>query len=631
MRNTLLFFTLILISLQVYSQEKLSSNNARALSAYNRSNLSLGQKLYNTAIRDLEEALRFDPNFIEAHYRLGDVYKKLSEYRKSLNQYQYVESSNPNISKHLGFEIAECYFNLHVYDSALTYFENYTQTPDLSENRRKILDKYLINTRFSVEAIKIKIPYEPKNLGPGVNTVNQEYLPTVTADDSTIIFTRRTNQEDFYISTKNFENNWNKAFGLSTTINTTGNEGAQCVSPDGQYLYFAGCGREDGLGKCDIYYSKLVGNTWSKPQNIGTPINSPNWESQPSLSADGKTLYFVSDRKGGYGSYDIYLSRYLGAGKWSNPINLGPNINTNGSELSPFIHADNQTLYFSSDGWPGFGQNDIFYAKKSKTGFSEKPKNIGFPINTSQEESSLIISNDGKKAYFASNSLQGFGGLDLYSFELYEAARPNFVTYVKGTVFDKNTSQKLLANVEIIDVATGDTVSQTTSNEATGLFLASLPAGKTYAFNVYRDGYLFYSEQFALENKKQVDAFKLPVPLSPITIGAKISLRNIFFETNSFKLKNESKYELVKLTEFLKNNASVRIEISGHTDNVGADVANQTLSTNRAKAVYDYLIKFGIDPKRLVYKGYGKTQPIETNATEIGKSRNRRTEVKIIE
>jgi outer membrane protein OmpA-like peptidoglycan-associated protein/Tol biopolymer transport system component len=631
MKKTILLFSIFFLPIISFSQDKLSSNNVRAVSAYNRSNLSLGQKLYNTAIRDLEEALRFDPNFIEAHYRLGDVYKKLSEYRKSLNQYQYVESINPSITKHLGFEIAECYFNLHRYDSALTYFETYAQVPDLSENRRKVLDKYLVNTRFSVEAIKTQIPYEPKNLGAGINTIYQEYLPTVTADDSTIIFTRRSNQEDFYVSTKGNENLWIKALPLSTAINTTGNEGAQCISPDGQYLYFAGCGREDGLGKCDIYFSKLVGNNWSKPQNIGAPINSPYWESQPSLSADGMRLYFVSDRKGGYGSYDIYVSRNLGNGKWSNPVNLGPNINSAGSELSPFIHPDNQTLYFSSDGWPGFGQNDIFYVKKSGKFAWEKPVNIGFPINTSQEESSLFISNDGKKAYFASSSLQGFGGLDLYSFELYEKARPNMVTYVKGNVFDKNTAQKLFSTVEIIDINTGDTVAQTTSNEATGQFLASLPVGKTYAFNVYREGYLFYSDQFILENKKFVEAFKLPVPLSPITVGAKISLRNIFFETNSFKLKNESKYELVKLNEFLKGNPSVRIEISGHTDNVGADLANQTLSTNRAKAVYDYMIKQGIDPKRLVFKGYGKTQPMDVNSTEAGRARNRRTEVKIIE
>lgn len=261
----------------------------------------------------------------------------------------------------------------------------------------------------------------------------------------------------------------------------------------------------------------------------------------------------------------------------------------------------------------------------------DKAKNIGYPINTSQEESSLFISNDGKNAFFASANLEGFGGIDLYSFELYEEARPNKVTFVKGNVFDKNTKQKLYSTVEIIDISTGDTVSQTTSNEVTGQFLASLPVGKTYAFNVYREGYLFYSDQFLLKNPKKTNGYNLPVALAPITLGAKISLKNIFFETNSFKLQNESKYELMKLNEFLKSNPSVRIEISGHTDNVGADAANQTLSSNRAKSVYDQLIKLGIESNRLVFKGYGKTQPVDVNTTETGRANNRRTEIKIIQ
>jgi outer membrane protein OmpA-like peptidoglycan-associated protein/Tol biopolymer transport system component len=631
MKKQIVLFFLLLITFAGFSQEKLSSSNARALSAYQRSNLSINQKLYNTAIRDLEEALRHDANFLEAHYRLGDVLKIQGFYRKSLEQYQYVEKINAYLTKHLGFEIAECYFNLHVYDSALYYFEAYEQTPDLSENRKKILNKYLMNARFaSVEVLK-PVPYEPKNLGENINTANQEYLPTVTADDSTLIFTRRTNHEDFYISNRTDRNNWTKAVPLSNSINTSGNEGAQCISPDGQFLYFAGCGRADGLGKCDIYYSQLIGNEWSKPQNIGAPINSPHWESQPSISPDGKTLYFVSDRKGGYGSYDIYLSRYLGAGKWSNPVNLGPNINTEGSELSPFIHPDNQTLYFASDGWPGFGEKDIYYSKKLPNRMFDKAKNIGYPINTSQEESSLFISNNGKNAMFASATLNGFGGIDLYSFELYEAARPNPVTFVKGNVFDVNTKAKLGATVEIIEVSSGDTVALTKSNESSGLFLASLPVGKTYALNVYREGYLFYSDQFLLKNPKKLDAFNLPVGLAPITIGAKVSLRNIFFESNSFKLQNESKYELSKLVEFLKSNPNVRIEISGHTDNVGADQANQLLSTNRAKAVYEQILKQGIPASRLVFKGYGKTQPVDDNASEAGRAKNRRTEIKIIQ
>lgn len=631
MKKLVLLFILLLLTFSCFAQEKLSSSNARALSAYQRSNLSINQKLYNTAIRDLEEALRHDPNFLEAHYRLGDVYKIQMLYRKSLEAYQFVEKNNAYLTKHLGFEIAECYFNLHRYDSAIFYFEAYAQTPDLSENRKKVLNKYLVNAKFAAEAIQKPVPYEPKNLGANINTANQEYLPTVTADDSTLIFTRRSTQEDFYVSNRIDESTWTKAVSLSNIINTTGNEGAQCISPDGQYLYFAGCGRADGLGKCDIYFSKLEGNAWSKPQNIGAPINSPYWESQPSISPDGKTLYFVSDRKGGYGSYDIYLSRYLGNGKWSNPVNLGPNINTDGSELSPFIHSDNQTLYFSSDGWPGFGEHDIFYAKKLSNKMFDKAKNIGYPINTSQEESSLFISNDGKKAMFASATLNGFGGIDLYSFELYEEARPNKVTFVKGTVFDRNTQRKLSSSVEIIDVSSGDTVALTSSNEATGQFLASIPVGKTYAFNVYKEGYLFYSDQFVLKNSKTVTPYYLPVGLSPISVGEKIALRNIFYETNSYTLQNESKYEIIKLRDLMKSNPTVRIEISGHTDNVGNDAANQTLSTNRAKSVYDQLIKMGIASSRLVYKGYGKTQPIDVNTTEQGRAKNRRTEIKIIQ
>ncbi len=611
------------------AQNTLSTKNARALSAYQRSNIAINQRLYNTAIRDLEEAIRNDANFVEAHFRLADVLKISKDFRRALAEYQTVMSLNPRISKHLDYELGETYFMLHVYDSALMYFENYSKVLDLSENRQKELNKYLKNTRFSVEAVKKPVMYKPENLGININTPNQEYLPTITADDSTLIFTRRSNQEDFYIS-KRTATGWDKAVTLSSSINTTGNEGAQCISPDGQYLYFAGCSRADGFGKCDIYYSKLEGNEWSKPVNLGEPVNTMYWESQPSISPDGKTLYFVSDRKGGYGSYDIYRSTYLGEGKWSRPVNLGPAINTEGVEFSPFIHNDNQTLYFSSNGWPGFGENDIFFSRKSTNGTWGPAQNIGYPINTSQEESSLFISNDGKKAFFASSTLKGQGGLDLFTFELHEAARPLPVTYVKGLVFDKMTKNKLGSTIEIIDISNGDTVAQTNSNAASGQFLASLPSGKTYAFNVYSDGYLFYSDQFELKNKRTVEPFKLMVPLDAIKVGAKIALRNIFYESGSFKLKNESLYEITKLVQFLKENPDVRIEISGHTDNTGVDQTNLTLCTNRAKSVYDWLVKQGIAADRLVYKGYGKSQPLEPNTTEAGKARNRRTEIKII-
>ncbi len=628
MRNIFSSFLLLFLFVQIaFGQETYSTKNAKAITAYERSNIYLGQKLYNTALKDIEQAIRIEPSFLEAHYRRADVLKILGRYEEAKNEYFYIYNQ-PNTFKNLPFSYAECFAYLAKYDSALALFQTYSATPDLSENRKKVLEKYIRDCTFSQESIQHPVKYQPINLGSNVNTANQEYLPAITADDSTLIFTRRAATEDFYISNKS-DLGWALSKPLSNAINTSGNEGAQCISPDGQYLFFAGCGRKDGIGKCDIYYSKLVGDQWSVPQNLGTPINSPYWESQPTLSADGKTLYFVSDRRGGYGSYDIYKSTYAGAGKWGNPVNLGPNINTADEEFSPFIHSDNKTLYFCSDGWPGFGEKDIFFSKKNNDGTWNKPTNIGYPINTAKQESSLFISNDGKQAYFASDNLKGYGGLDLYSFELYEAARPAIVTYVKGIVFDKNSKEKLAAQVEIIDVSNGDTLVQTVSNESTGQFLASLPAGKTYALNVNQEGYLFYSGQFVLLNKSSLTPFKLSIALEPIEVGGKIALKNIFFESNSFKLKNESKYELLKLVQFMKANQSVKVEISGHTDNVGDDKLNTTLSANRAKAVFDYLIKMGIAADRMVSKGYGKLQPIDSNSTESGKANNRRTEIKV--
>jgi len=624
----ILLLILFFVQSSLFAQEKYTSSNTRAIGAYERSTVYLGQKLYNTALKDLQIALSIDPNFLEAHYRMGDILKVLGRYEEAKTSYLKV-IEQPNTFKNINFSLAECYAFQANYDSAYPLFQIYTNTPDLSDNRKKTLAKYLRDCEFSIEAVQQPVPYDPINLGPSINTQYQEYLPAITADDQTIIFTRRANTEDFFIAQKN-EDSWNPSLPLSSAINTPGNEGAQCISPDGQYLFFAGCGRADGLGKCDIYYAKKVGDKWSSPQNLGMPINSQYWESQPTISADGKTLYFVSDRKGGYGSYDIYKSTYIGAGKWSTPLNLGPNINTAGEEFSPFIHADNQTLYFCSDGWPGFGEKDIFFSKKAINGLWQKPNNLGYPINTPKEESSLFISNDGKQAYFASDNLKGYGGLDLYSFELYEAGRPEKVTYVKGTVFDNQTKEVLAAQVEIIGLQNFDTVYQSVCNASSGEFLASLPEGKTYALNVSMDGYLFYSGQFILSNKNNIEPFNLLIPLDPIAIGEKVALKNIFFESNSFQLKNESKYELLKLSEFLIGNQQIKIEIGGHTDYIGDDKTNVLLSSNRAKSVFDYLLKLSVSSQQLVYKGYGKSQPIESNNTEQGRANNRRTEIKII-
>jgi outer membrane protein OmpA-like peptidoglycan-associated protein len=620
----------VLCFLTGFAQDKYSSTHRKAIEYYERAGVYVDQRLYNGAIKEINTALTFDPNFWEARHLLGDIYREQGKYEEAKAEYLKIAAVNPLFSKQLPFALGESYFNTGEYPEAKAQFEQYLSQDNIAPARKQQAERFIINSDFAAEAIKNPVLYNPLNLGKGVNTADQEYLPNVTADDSTLIFTRKGRTgEDFYISYLT-EQGWSMATGLSNKINTPGNEGAQCISPDGQYLFFAGCNRKDGMGKCDIYYSRLVGKEWSAPQNLGPPVNTPAWESQPALSADGKTLYFVSDRKGGLGSYDIWQSTYAGDGKWSAPVNLGPTINTPYEEMSPFIHSDNQTLYFSSDGWPGFGNRDIFYSRKGKDGRWQEPENIGYPINTYKEESSLFLNTDGKKGYFASNNLEGMGGMDIYTFEIPEKARPRFVTYVKGIVKDKFSTQPLQANFEIIDVATGDTLVSSNSNLATGQFLATLPAGKTYGLNVNKEGYLFYSDNFSLSYKQYKEPFQLDVPLQRIQVGSKIALRNIFFETGSFKLKNESKYELTKLVQFMKSNPTVILEVGGHTDNVGDDKTNMTLSNNRAKTVYDYLVKLGIAPERLKYKGYGETSPVESNTTENGRANNRRTEVKIL-
>lgn len=395
-------------------------------------------------------------------------------------------------------------------------------------------------------------------------------------------------------------------------------------------MFFTGCNRPDGLGRCDIYLSRREGKGWSKPFNLGNPVNSGSWESQPSLSADGKTLYFVSNRPGGLGSYDIWKAELKEGGGWTSPVNLGPAINTVYDEHSPFIHPDGETLYFASNGWPGLGNKDIFISRKNKTGW-QKPENLGYPINTFGEESGLFVNSNGKTAFFSAEKPEGFGGMDIYSFNLPEKLRPSLVTYVKGMVFDKKTNEPLDAQIKIENIQTDELVYDDFSDSENGEFLATMPTGKRFALTIEKEGYLFYSANFSLDKPALADKpFSIRVPLEKLETGAMVVLNNVFFDTNKFNLLSESKIELQHLINFLNKNKTVHIRIEGHTDNVGDKKANQLLSENRAKAVYNYLISNKINPERLLFKGYGDNKPIADNATANGRQNNRRTEFTIV-
>ena len=416
---------------------------------------------------------------------------------------------------------------------------------------------------------------------------------------------------------------------ITGSINEEPSKGAINISQDGQWLIFAGNFPGKGYGNFDLYISYATPQGWSEPINLGPEINSEFWESSPSLSPDKKTLYFSSNRPGGFGGKDLYVS-YRGAnGKWSKPENMGPQINTKGDELAPFIHADNSTLYFTSDGLPGYGGSDLFIMRRKNATEWNAPENLGYPINTIENEGSLFITADGIDAYYASDRADSRGGLDLYRFELPAADRPAKTLYVEGTVFNIKDKKGIPATIELTDNATREVISRIQTDE-TGYYLITLPVGKDYTFTVNRKGYLYYSNVYELREKSPDSTYKNDIGLQPIELNASLTFRNIQFETKSFQLKPISFIELDELVKVLNDNPGLKIEISGHTDNIGKPADNLALSNNRAKSVVNYLIGKGISMQRLTAKGYGQTKPISDNSTEEGRAKNRRTEMRVI-
>ncbi|MBR1517326.1 MAG: OmpA family protein [Bacteroidales bacterium] len=581
------------------------STNKKAVRHYEAGVTAMNQGQIGDAMEHFAASLKADPNFVEVHLTMADIL---------LEQ--------------------------HAYEGAIQHYEAFLKKDQKHPRWQETAHKGIATCRFRMQALANPVPFNPENLGMAINSMDDEYLPALTVDGQTLIFTRRFPanrqtishaplEEDFYISTL-VDGQWTKAKRMSEPVNSHDNEGAQCISQDGRIMFFTACGREDGAGRCDLYMCTRKGEKWSQPRNLGPAVNTPAWESQPSFSIDGHTLYFSSDRKGGYGGMDIWKTSFSG-GKWSTPENLGPTINTSGNEISPHIHYNDHTLYFSSNGHAGMGGMDIFRSERDAKGQWQTPVNLGYPINTEGDESSMIVAADGRTAIYASDRLRGYGKQDLYMFELPEAVRAIPVTYQKGVTFDRKTNKRISASVEVIDVATGDKVAATTSDGTDGRFMVSLPANATYALHVSAKGYLFYSENFDFHAGIDEVPPTLQVPLSPIEVGEEITLRNIFFETAQYTLLPTSDAELKTVVALMKNNPSIHIELAGHTDNVGNADYNQTLSENRAKAVYNYLTSHGIAADRLRYKGYGASRPVADNATEEGRAQNRRTTLQIIE
>lgn len=626
---------------EAFAQTKIMSENKKALKYFDEAKSAFGTRQLEDAEFCLQKAIKEDPGFLEAYLFLGEVKFDMKKLEESIDVFRQVTKIKPDYRPKIFYRMASLQMQIGKYANAGVDYQNYL-SQDVDTGLRKEARYGVKHSRVADSIMRFPVPFEPINLGENINTSNGEYSPSLTADEQTLVITRVEKaqgpvcpsaggrNEDFYVTTKEGQE-WSAMRNMGPPLNTNCNEGAQCISPDGKYMFFAACERPDGIGKCDLYWSKKEGNRWTTPQNMGKPVNSEAWDSQPSFSSDGKTLYFVSNRSGGFGKSDIWKTELQGDGSWSKPLNLGPVINTEGQENSPFIHLDDQTLYFASDKHFALGSLDLFYSRKDSKGEFTKPINIGYPINTLNEERSLIINTQGNRAYFASNTLKGFGDFDVFVFDLYPGARPNPVTYLKGKVFDNNTKLPLESLFELVDIESGQQVAKAKSDATNGEFLVCLPTNKNYALSVWKDGYLFHSENFSLKGNHLItEPYKKDIGLGQIEKDKTVVLKNIFFDTNLWDLKPESTSELNILLKLLNDNKTIKIEISGHTDNRGSKESNLKLSDNRAKAVFDFLVKNGISASRLTFKGYGDAMPIADNNNEEGRAINRRTEFKVI-
>ena len=623
------------------------------------------QPNYKDAIIVLKQALEKDSEFWEAQLLVGEFYEYINDYTQAIKHYERAVEINPVHSKSGS---TYCYLaNLHLalgnYDESITYANIFLKNPNASSVLSKEAYKIKRSAEFARHAIQNPKPFNPINLGPGVNTKFPEYYPALTVDGSTLLFTRLIplkmkdyyEQEDFFISYLGENGNWGKSIPMPKNINTINNEGAPTLSADGRNLVFVACADQSGTyygenrsgkGSCDLFYAKKVGNTWYGPVNLPGYVNSGNWESQPSLSADGKTLYFIRGIKGSKNNNsDIYVSYLQKDGVWGPPQRLPDHINTPNTEESVHIHPDGRTLYFASKGHPGMGGADLYVTRMQANGQWSTPENLGYPINTKFDENSLMVSAEGEIAYFASNRSGGYGGLDIYSFKLPKEAQATKTLYFDGFVYDKVTKVPLQGQFELFDLSTGERIIVSEADKVSGTFMVPLPVNRNYAISVTYKDYHPYSLHFDLSEENNSDSYHLDIPMNkPIqannteidsSFSAENIFENVFFDLNKSTLRIESRIELDLFARYLAENPNMNIELGGHTDSRGDSEKNLTLSKKRAESVYKYLIEKGISASRMTFKGYGSLYPIFSDETinkmnknsekEAAHQQNRRT------
>lgn len=633
-------FFLCVVTLPVCGQVTLSTKSKKAIELYTEADNYRVRGQHQQAISLLNMAIEKDKNFAEAYYRLGLVYFSMKQFPNAIQNFEKGLSltTDPRKQKVYWFDLGESYLSTGDYEKASMHLENFLKAEPQGTQKFQRAKTMLESARFAIENKEAASEFDQHPLSDTVNCFAMQYFPVLTADQQELIFTRRTSDddsadEDLVVSRKNSRGRWSAPVSISPNINSQWNEGTCTISADGRKLIFTSCIGRRGYGSCDLFQSIKVGDTWSEPENLGPNVNTGDWESQPSLSADGRVLYFVSDRRGGYGRRDIWVSRLTVDGKWTKAENAGRSVNTQYDEISPFIHVNGRTLYLASNGLPGFGGYDIYFLEKDPVGQWSKPVNVGAPINNHHDQFSLFITANGEKGYYVheERTSEGHDVSKIYEAEIPQRYQIKFRSnYVKGIVRDKQTDGKLGAEIELININSNEVVSFVRSDSVSGEYLMVLTQGDEYALYVNKRGYLFQSLNFNYSEVEDFEPIIMDIALEKIKEGSVAVLKNIFFDTDKYDLKDKSKTELEKIIGFLNNNPRVRIEISGHTDNVGTLAYNRQLSDKRAQSVYNYLIDNGVDPKRMVPKGYGPDKPMASNETEDGRQLNRRIEFKVI-
>jgi outer membrane protein OmpA-like peptidoglycan-associated protein len=629
--NTFILFCFAInTNAQLYNPDKV---NKKAIALYDKAYQEAIAGNYNNAITYLNDALKIDANYLDAVIARADIYTRIKNYTASISDYAYCLDKDSLFTTTYLLQYAASLAGAGNFEKALSITNRFLDNKTVTEKEKQLAlvrkNNYGFGVAFQKSNKNKNYVFAPINMGDNINSTNLEYLPSTTIDGNKMVFNKRIDgDEDFYESNK-VNGIWEKATPVKGKLNTNLNEGAQNISQDGEWLIFTGCRYPEGYGSCDLYISfKNKKGEWSEAQNMGNVINTEAWESAPTLSADKTDLYFSSTRAGGLGASDIWVSHNIN-GQWQKPENMGSTINTAADDGCPFIHADNQTLYFNSSGHSGYGLNDLFVARRNEKGIWQKPENLGYPINTIDEEATMIVAADGKTAYYASDKGDFKNKIDLFSFELREDIRAQKTLWVKGNIYDKKTKKGLSSVVELTTIEDGFVLSKLQADEE-GNYLTTIPIGKNYAFNINRKGYLLFSENFAMKSNNADSPIVVNIALQPIEKGASILLKNIFFESKKAELQTTSYIELDKVVALMLENPKLVIQINGYTDNVGKPADNLLLSNNRSKAVINYFVKKGIAIKRFIGKGFGETKPIASNNSEQGKAQNRRTEMSVI-